>query len=600
MIDVEDALRLELERFAPVVAAPDWSAVLQTAGVVGASRRRQVVVVGVCAACAAALAAIVVATPLGATIARGLGGFSAWITGDPGSPAPRSEQDAFARANARSWLGFPAGTRLRVLTTVRQVSTGRAVRLLGFRSDSTLCIRVLVLGKTRASRQSCAPLSELRQTGAPVRAVMVDQGFGRGTKRAWYGIERVGSPAIQLTTGIVADGVKSVTLHDNAGVHTVPTVSNAFLYVAWSPGVGQRVDSISATTETGRVVVPFAEAPFGFGVGGKQKAVRGPTHVQRVVKSGKIGWLERREPVGQPLSVLPPRVRHGLLRRQPVFGRVINADPGAADRIAVTVSNGRNGGKATEVCVSTVTNAGAGGGCDPLTAIFAKGPIGAAGTFTANGSDEFTLVSGVVSDDVKTLVAYLSNGQTQDIRVVDNVYLVPIARSKFPLRIVAYDGSARIIGITSPLGDFGGGPSPARGRTQPLLHVTSPSGATATLYAGKSTTGGKCMSVRWYQSKLAQGVMGGCSDRVWHGSAIKLSGGGPSGIWQGQTRPDVFAVELTFSDGVHTTIEPTDGFVLYAVPASELTQGHYLSQAIAHDAAGKTIGRQTFRRPPPK
>src|SRR5207244_13046821 len=87
----------------------------------------------VAAAIVAAIAVVALATPLGAAILDGVGGFSAWITGQPGTPVSKPEQRAFDRANRRSWLGFPAGTKLRRLITVSHLSRGRTVELLGFR-----------------------------------------------------------------------------------------------------------------------------------------------------------------------------------------------------------------------------------------------------------------------------------------------------------------------------------------------------------------------------------------------------------------------------------------------------------------------------------
>ena len=54
----------------------------------------------------AALCGIFFATPLGAGTAHSLGGFSAWLTGQPGLPASKEEQLAFDEASARS-RGLP-------------------------------------------------------------------------------------------------------------------------------------------------------------------------------------------------------------------------------------------------------------------------------------------------------------------------------------------------------------------------------------------------------------------------------------------------------------------------------------------------------------
>lgn len=606
MIDVDETLRLELERLLPAVAGPDWAEVVRLAGPTPERRRRRSLVLAVCVAAVSVVAVVSLATPLGATIVHGLGGFSSWISGEPGKPAPQAEQRAFARANAHSFLGFPAGTKLRLLSTVRQRSSGRSVQLLGFRAGGTLCLRLVVTAPTPTSRQSCAPLGELRHAGAPVRVVMVDDGFGQGHKRVWYGIDRFGAPALQVTAGIAADGVRSVVVHDQAGTHSVPARANAFLYVAWDPGVGQRVDAISALTRHGRVDVPFAPAPWGGGgIAGTTAAAPGPTKVQRRLHSGTIAWLTRHEPVGEPLTKLRGRAGTSL-RRGLIFGRLLDPNPSVPARFALTLANNTPGGRLGHlqargpiVCGWTISGSGAGGGCSPLKGLFAQGPI-VSGSFLANGSDEFMLVSGFVSDDVHRLLAYLSSGGTQRLRIVHNAFLVSLARARFPVRLVAYDRQGRIVGNSGPLTDIGGGAGPAPGRAKPLLHATSPSGATATLLVGRSNQGGACWYVRWYQSRFVQGASVGCTGRAWRGNAVQLGGGGPVGIWYGRVRPEVTRVVATFADGRRATIRPTDGFVLWSVPAAERGKSAWVRRFTGYDGAGRVVGSDSLPRPPPR
>ncbi len=212
MIDVDDTLREELAKIVPAFRPGSWDEVMAIAGHAPARPVRRWAAVAAFAVTAALV--VSVATPLGASIVRGVGNFSSWLTGEPGTPASTKAQQAFNRANARSWIGFPAGTKLRHLTTVTDSADGSKVELLGFRAGSTLCLRIVVTGKTTASTRSCAPLADLRQAGSPVRVIVVDRGFGTGTKRAWYGTVRLHSPALQVTAGIVADGVKKVVVRD--------------------------------------------------------------------------------------------------------------------------------------------------------------------------------------------------------------------------------------------------------------------------------------------------------------------------------------------------------------------------------------------------
>jgi hypothetical protein len=585
MIDVDQRLREELDLLAPATPGPDWDGVLRLAG----RRRRRL---GVAAAVfAAAACGILVATPLGAGIVHGLGGFSAWLTGQPGTPASEQEQRAFEQANARSWLRFPAGTQLRRLTSVSDRATGTTVDLFGFRAKSRLCLRVALTGDVRGTRTSCAPLEELREAGAPVRVVLVDHGFGTGTKKAWYGLDRFHNPALQVTAGIAADGVRRVVVVDTSGRHTIRASSNAFLYVAPDPDVGQRVRRIWAETDTSLIRVPFAPAPFSLGGSTPPQRAPKPPKVDRKVSGGTIGWLDRREPRGEPLEVLPARSR-GLVERHTVFGRVITPDPERPLRVAVTLSHSRHGRRAKGLCTWLITRGGgSSGGCGVRADTFARGPI-TSGITLSGGSDEFATVSGLASDDVARIVALFADGQTMPVPLADNVYAVDIARVRLPARLVAYDAEQRVIGFTTTIGDFVGGSGPTRGRARLLLHGVSPTGTTARLYVGKSTTGGRCMFLRWRQSKYVGGVMQWCSSARWRGSPLQLST--QPELVAGAVRPDVATVILRFADGTRATVTPTEGFVLYLVPRPHLVRGHRLVAAAARTSAGKTIGAESF------
>jgi hypothetical protein len=589
MIDVDQRLRDELDLLAPAMPGPDWDAVLKLAG---RGRRRSAVAVAIVVA---VLSVVLVATPLGGAIVHGLGGFSAWLRGQPGTPASKEEQRAFDEANARSWLGFPAGTQLRRLATVTDPTTGASIDLLGFRSKSTLCLRVVVRGRVRGGALSCAPLDELREAGAPVRVVLVDRGFGTGTKTAWYGVFRYHSSALQVTAGIAADGVRRVVVVDTSGRHTVRATSNAFLYVASKPEVGQRVRRIWAETDTSRIAVPFAPAPFtGGGAAASSRRAPGPTRVDRKVRGGTIGWLDRHKPRGEPLDVLPSHSR-GLIERHTVFGRVIAPDPARPLRVAVTLSHSRHGTRPTGLCTWLIMRGGgAGGGCAVRATVFARAPI-TSGIGLSSGSDQFATVAGLASDDVARIVAFLSGGQTMPVPLRDNVFVVDIARSRLPARLVAYDRKRRVIGFTQTFGDDSG-PGSARGRARLLLQGVSPTGATAALSVGRSTDGGNCMYLHLYESKHVQGTMVSCAGRTWRGPPLQLTGAS-AGFVAGRVRADVATMVVRFADGTQTTVAPTDGFVLYTIPRRHLVRGHQVVAAVGRNAAGARIATQSLAPP---
>ncbi len=591
MNDIDAMLREQLDGLVPVYGPPDWEAVLARAGLRGHRTNRRWLVI---AATATAVAVVV-----GVALAAALGGFSRWLTGEPGVPASPAEQQAFERANAHSFLGFPPGTKLRQLMR-SQVANGPRVDLLGFRAGGTLCLRVIVSGKTRAGTQSCAPLSELRRSGPPVRVVLADHGFGRGTKTAWYGIDRLHSSAVQVTAGIVADGVRSVIVEDESGRHTLPAKANAFLYVASNPEIGQRVRRIWARQGKRLVSIPFALALFGFGGQvGRQQSAKAPTRVEHHVAGGTISWLLRHEPRGQSLAVLPARAR-AHIKRHVVFGRLIAPDPGRPLRVAVTLSTSRHGGRATGICTWLVTRGGFAGGCMVRAILFARGPLADGTVGMENGSGEFATTSGLASDDVARIVAYLSNGQALSVPLADNTYVIDLPRSELPARLVAYDRQGRVIGISDPVADLGGGggASPAPGKAKPLLRVVSPTGATIQLLIGKSTDGGLCMYTRWYESKRANGVGVSCSDFTRPGAPLQLGTVGiPAQFIEGRVHSSVAKLELHYADGARETIKPIRTFVLYAIPRQHLDQGHELVSVVAENASGQRVGSQSFKPP---
>jgi hypothetical protein len=181
------------------------------------------------------------------------------------------------------------------------------------------------------------------------------------------------------------------------------------------------------------------------------------------------------------------------------------------------------------------------------------------------------------------------------VPLADNVYGMEIARSRLPARLAAYDAKRRVIGFTETirdhLGHVGG---PARGRARLLVRAVSPTGASATLFVGKSSTGGRCWYVRWYEGKRVRAVTQTCAGRAWRGAPLQL--GRAAEFVYGRVRPDVATVVLRFADGRRATVAPTEAFVLYALPRAELAPGHEVVAAVARNAAGATVGTQRFAR----
>jgi hypothetical protein len=584
MMDVDAAITAELERLFPISATPDWEAIAAATGLRRERRLAPLVVV-----IAVGLVAIGFATPLGAAIAHSIGGFSDWLTGEPGKPAPESQQARFARANAQQWLGFPKDTKLRDLT-----SQG-TVNLAGFRTGSSICLHVSVRG---TGQTNCAPLADLERRDAPVRVLFADLSFGKGSKSEVIGLGRIHSAKLQVTAGIVADGVRSVVLLDDKGRHTVPVVSDAFLYVATAPNVGQRVTRVWARTAARLVRVPFAPAPFLMPFFSRPPRTGPAVAVSAPAANGRIGWLDHRQAVGLPLSSLPLRIRSELLGYRlgrVIFGRVLAPDPSLRARFVITLNASWRGGQPRGVCLMFVGASGDGGGCAPYPQLFAKTPLNV-GQYDASGSDQFTTVSGIVSDDVARLRAKLANGQWVDVPLAENTFIAELPMGRLPARIVAFDSKGRTIGASQPIGAlFAGqtGPSPLRGRRpKQILAIRGAHGMHAELLVGPATNGGTCFYVNHYISKHAAGGEAGCSPAAWRGSPLALE-------WavyfiSGRVRPDVTDVVVRFTDGTKQTLHVSHpGYMLALVPPTKR-----LLTMTALNGSGKVLG--VDRLPQPK
>ena len=314
---------------------------------------------------------------------------------------------------------------------------------------------------------------------------------------------RVALPAkAQATFGIVSDGVARVVLEADDGAHDALVDGNAFLYVADHPKAGTRVRRVEAVApDSSRVSLGFESAPLGnFDLAppptGKPQ---GPSPVERHVQGGSIGWIERLEPHGDPL---PPEPRARVVEMSnrmlpvgsPLLARAIRPDPGEPGAMAV-VAGSRSGSMDAPdaaLCIFSIAGTGIGGGCSPFGILFEREPltIGLGGS----GASQYSTLSGLASDDVHELKVFLSSGDTIDVPLRDNVYRMRVARSDFPIRLVAYDAEGRVIGIHTFASDGMTNPAPpeARASVRELLRVTADGGAVGILSAGKPAGGYRC------------------------------------------------------------------------------------------------------------
>jgi hypothetical protein len=349
-----------------------------------------------------------------------------------------------------------------------------------------------------------------------------------------------------------------------------------------------------------RVELPLQAAPFGelhLPAPPKGQAP-GPTLVERKVEGGSIEWVERDEPRGNPL----PRDRIGRpffegprLRQHLLLARVIQPDPDDYLRVGVVaVSPGASlQAPGSELCALLIDRNGSGGGCSRGDRPFDRAPF----TFGTSsfGSSQYSVLSGLASDDVTRLELFSLRGGTVDVPLRDNAWLVRVASGDYPLRLVAYDRDGRIVGIQTEQSNGMTSPAPAEAKSsiRTLARVVGESGQTATLRAGKPAGGYRCWSIEVSN----RGGGGGCTPWPVKGrplltvEAVATHG---DVFLTGPLPPAVAAVTLTFEPGQSVRVAPTSGFLVYAVPHRFLHGPRPVVGVRAFDAAGRQLAKRGF------
>jgi hypothetical protein len=473
MTDFELLVRHSLERQVPLRSErrPDWTDVLGRAGVTERPiemakatlrpRRRP-------AAYALAAAAVVVialaASPIGSTAADlgrdAFDGLSSWLRGEPGEPAPASEQAGFETRNASSYVSFPRDTKLRLLR--RERAGGESFSLLGFRSGSSLCLRVVRSSRPEGrGTNECVTLRELRSSPAPA-LVASEAHF------------RFGNPAISVDGlfGFADDTVHTIVLRRlRGGERAADVSSNVFVALRAQPaGTVARhppydpILQVQAVTKAGgRVRVPFIASDFGDYSGGVPKRpsylspespppgdLPGPRRVEAPFTGGTIGWVERREPRGEAWS--PRELSFGL--GAVLFSRSIQPDPDSPLRIGVSlIRPERRGARRPRIdgvllCSSELrplTPSVSGAGCvrQEGSHFFRAGdPL----TVSLMAPAQLSAVTGLAADGVEKIAVYLRSGRVIPAALRDNVFTASVPSSELA-KLVAFDERGKVIGI---------------------------------------------------------------------------------------------------------------------------------------------------------
>ena len=450
MIDVEPLIREELARRVPRLDSEPvpWQDVLRRSGELSRRRHRRVALAAVAAVVLGALAT----GPLGGAVIRAAGGFSAWISGTPGTRADHDAQQLFETANDRSLSPFPGSPQLHQLLHV--TLDGRRFSLYGFETRQVVCLRVAVRALEGAGPQAaCVARADLRRSGDLVLPVKANLTVGHLGSLQRTASQPPTVPRYLLTFGIAAAEVTRVTVQSDGGTSAAVVRNRAFLHVFRPGRRGNWARRIVASATNGRRTV----VPISVNVSG-QPSLRtglhpqGPAAVERTVRNGTIGWFVRHEKRGLSADDAHVKIR----RCCPSFVRVLEPDPQDFLRILVSdrtimdtpstfpkpkVQPGEH-----QICVGIVTHGSASTNCRTIEQLFRDQPWGLSWGFSGGGQ-QIWLVEGLVSDDVARIEVFLGTGVHWQAPLRDNATIFRIPRAKFPARVVAYDRDGRVIGV---------------------------------------------------------------------------------------------------------------------------------------------------------
>jgi hypothetical protein len=531
MTDLDLRLRDELDVLFPAPrSAARWEDVVDRAH--PPLRRRPLVL---------ALAATLFVLGSAAAVTAALGGFDAWLSGSPGKPAAREEQARFQAANGRTWAAFPKSTRLREL--IRTTVEGKTYALFGFRSGSTLCLKLKAVSLGHSSAPACIPVSTVAHATAPIVVVQADYVFQ----------DRHAHSSAEASFGIAADGVSRVEVRDTTGTHRGTLGGNAYLFVENEPNTGNRVVAISARRADGRRTTIDLAPTFGDGgpLASISRPARGPSRVQVTLRHPRIAWA------------LNGATRH------------VKPDP--LSDIGV--------GLEAAYCLVLTEGRDAGRSCSDADDFFSRGPINTVG-FNRSG-EASNVVAGAAADGIVRLVAFPADGQRATVPLRDNLFAIRLASSQFPVRLVGYDRRGRIVGIQT-LHSFMRMALPNRALhgLEVVRRVTGPNGAAAVLRIGPVVRGVHCWRVNFTTGPSRTGCTQTIPTGPW-AEPYLVQQAGRDLFLVGRTRPPVESVRLQFADGTSVTTQPARGLFLFAIPRAQVSAERRLAFVLGlrHDGS---------------
>jgi hypothetical protein len=299
--------------------------------------------------------------------------------------------------------------------------------------------------------------------------------------------------------------------------------------------------------------LPLVSAPFGTssGAGAPPRAAQGPDRVERQVASSSIGWLERREPRGEPVSNRP-RFLDTM-----IFGRIIRPDPNSFLRVLVALLDRPSPGERPMICFGVLRGRETGVACPGLAE---RRPWAFGPTLQQFGGDQYGLISGIATDDVASIDLYLATGERLAVPFKDNVFVTQAPRVKFPARLVAYAADGAVVGLTTFEAETG--PRAVPGKERVALEAKGRD-ATAVLRVAPSTDGGRC----WRLSYSTGSEGGACPPKSYEQPVLDatLQPAGRDVFVEVQVNSKVVTVVIEPHGLASVRVRPVDGFVIHAL-----------------------------------
>jgi hypothetical protein len=334
--------------------------------------------------------------------------------------------------------------------------------LLGFRSQSSLCLRLVNAARPATpGANQCVTRRELERSPAP--ALVAGDVFFRAAEQNVDGI-----------FGFADDTVARLEVRRARGDRIqVPVANNAFVILR-ERRTGTVKDhppydpivKVTAIKEDGRrVAVPYlangmvdyTRASFVPSYTSLERVeagdLPGPTAAAVPFAGGTIGWLERREKRGQAWTPHFPRERYGV--GAAVFSRAIQPDPANPMRVGVFIVRagaqsrqrlGRSAKPGALVLCTTELRplrGAVGYQCGRGRHWFPKGSPLITSSYGPLG--QITQRVGLAADAVAAIDVFLASGRVIPAALKDNVFSYGAPTAQLPAKIVAYDSRHRSI-----------------------------------------------------------------------------------------------------------------------------------------------------------